>query len=101
MFEERRRILVLEHFAFDPVELDLHLIGDAAVGQRLDQRLIGVLHAGIFADDGDGHVAFRRYAIVGRIAIFGLDQLNGGIQGGVFHQAVHLHNGCGPYLQPT
>ena len=30
-----------------------------AVGQRLDQRFIGVLHAGVFADDGDGDVAFR------------------------------------------
>ena len=37
----------------------MHLVGDAAVRQRLDQRLIGVLHAGIFADDGDGDVAFR------------------------------------------
>ena len=51
VFEERRRILVLENFGLDPVEVDLHLVGDAAVRQRLDQRLIGVLHAGIFADD--------------------------------------------------
>ncbi len=28
------------------------------MGQRLDQRLIGVLEAGIFADDGDRHFAF-------------------------------------------
>ncbi len=27
--------------------------------QRLDQRLIGVLHAGVLADDRNGHVAFR------------------------------------------
>ena len=27
--------------------------------QRLDQRLVGVLEAGIFADDGDRHLAFR------------------------------------------
>ena len=59
MFEERRRVLVLEHLAFDPVEIDLDLVGDAAVRKRLDQRLIGILHAGIFADDGDGDVAFR------------------------------------------
>src|SRR5206468_7835208 len=31
MFEERRRVLVLEHFALDPVEIDLHLVGDATV----------------------------------------------------------------------
>ena len=43
----------------DPVEIDLDLVGDAAVRQRLDQRFVGVLHAGVFADDGDGDVAFR------------------------------------------
>src|SRR5580704_9385782 len=58
MFEKRRRVFVLEHLALDPVEVDLNLVGDAAVGERLDQRLIGILHARIFADDGDGHVAF-------------------------------------------
>ena len=58
MLEERRGILVLEHLALDPVEIDLDLVGDAAMRQRLDQRFIGVLHAGIFADDGDGDVAF-------------------------------------------
>src|SRR6266568_4018102 len=58
MLQERRRILVLEHLALNPVEIDLHLVGDAAMGERLDQRLIGVLHPGILADDGDGDVAF-------------------------------------------
>ena len=59
VLEERRRVLLLEHFGFDPVEIDLHLVGDAAVRERLDQRFVGVLHAGVFADDGDGDVAFR------------------------------------------
>jgi len=59
VFEERRRVLVLEHFALDPVEIDLHLVGDAAMRQRFDQRFVGVLHAGVFADDGNGHRAFR------------------------------------------
>ena len=58
MLEERRRILALEHFGFDPVEIDAHLVGDAAVGQRFDQRLVGVLETGILADDGDRHLAF-------------------------------------------
>ena len=49
---------LLEHLALDPVEIDLHLVGDAAMGQRLDQRLVGVLQAGVFADDGDRHLAF-------------------------------------------
>src|SRR4030081_2270441 len=55
VFEKRRGILVLEHLALDPVEIDLHLVGDAAMRQRLDQRFVGVLHAGVFADDGNGH----------------------------------------------
>ena len=37
--------------------LTLHLVGDAAVGQRLDQRFVGVLEAGVLADDGDRHLA--------------------------------------------
>ena len=59
VLEERCRVFALEHFAFDPVEVDLDLVGDAAVGERLDQRLIGVFEAGIFADDGNRHIAFR------------------------------------------
>src|SRR5215831_17014530 len=59
VLEKRRRISALEHLGFDPIEIDANLIGDAAVGERLDQRLIGVLEAGIFADDSNRHVAFR------------------------------------------
>ena len=58
MLEMRRRVGLLEDLALDPVELDLHAIGDAAMGQRLDQRLVGILEACIFADDGDRHLAF-------------------------------------------
>ena len=58
VFQERRRVLVLEHLGFDPVELDLDLVGDAAMRQRLDQRFVGVLQAGVFADDGDRDLAF-------------------------------------------
>src|SRR6478735_4052793 len=57
VLEERRGIFLLEDLAFDPVEIDLHLVGDAAMRERLDQRLIRILHAGVFADDGDGDVA--------------------------------------------
>src|SRR6516225_9766735 len=59
VLEKRRRILALEHLGFDPIEIDADLVGDAAVGERLDQRLIGVFEAGIFADDGNRHIAFR------------------------------------------
>ena len=31
LFEERRRVFVLEYVGFDPVEIDLDLVGDAAV----------------------------------------------------------------------
>ena len=56
--ELRRRVAVLEHLGLDPLEIDLHRVGDAAVVERLDQRLIGVLEAGVLADDGDRHLAF-------------------------------------------
>ncbi len=50
-------ILALEHFGLDPVELDADLVCDPAVVQRLDERLVGVLHARVLADDGDGDFA--------------------------------------------
>ena len=56
VLEEGRRILTLEHLGLDPVEIDPDLVGDAAVGERLDQRLIGVLEPGILADDRDGDI---------------------------------------------
>src|SRR5262245_28459440 len=59
VLQKRRRILALEHLGLDPVEIHANLVGDAAVGERLDQRLIGVLETGIFAHVGDRHVAFR------------------------------------------
>ena len=52
-----RGIGALENLALDPVELDAHLVGHPAVGQRLDQRLIGVLEPGVFAHDRDRHLA--------------------------------------------
>ena len=59
-FQMRRRVFALEHFAFDPVELDLDAVGDAAMHQRFDQRFVGVLQSGVFADDGNRHLAFGR-----------------------------------------
>ena len=58
LFEARRRVLLFEDLRLDPVDIDPHLVGDAAMLERLDERLIGVLEAGIFADDGDRHLAF-------------------------------------------
>ena len=54
-----RAVVALEGLALDPVEIDLHLVGDAAVDQRLDQRLVGVVQHRVLADDGDGHLAVR------------------------------------------
>ncbi len=59
VLEEGRRVLALEHFGLDPVEIDLDLVGDAAVRERLDQRLVGVLHPGVLADHRDRHLPFR------------------------------------------
>ena len=55
--ETRRRVGALENLALDPVELHPHPVGHAAVGQRLDQRFVGVLEAGVLADDRDRHLA--------------------------------------------
>ena len=54
-----RGILALEDLRIDPVEIDFHPVGDAAMHERFHQRFIGVLEAGIFADDGDGHLTLR------------------------------------------
>src|SRR6516164_7035064 len=59
VLEEWRRIFVLEHLRLDPVELHLHFVGNAAMRERLNQRLVGVLHTGVFAYDGNGDVTFR------------------------------------------
>src|SRR6516162_4360008 len=45
MFKKRYRILVLEHLAFDPIKIDLDLVGYPAMRERLDQRLISILHS--------------------------------------------------------
>ena len=47
----------LECFGVDPSGVDAHIIGDAAVSQGLGQGFIGIDQAGVFADDGDAHLA--------------------------------------------
>ena len=37
VLEKRRRVLAFENLGLDPVEIDLHFIGNSAVGERLDQ----------------------------------------------------------------
>ena len=55
----RDRVFLLENLGIDPAQFDPGVVGDAAVGQRLLERFIGILQAGIFAGDGDRHLAFR------------------------------------------
>jgi hypothetical protein len=56
-FELLHRVGLLENLAVEPVQLDADIVGDAAMGQRLGERFIGVLQMGVFADDGDRDLA--------------------------------------------
>ena len=58
MLEIGRWIVALEYLGIDPLQVDLDLVGDAAMDQGFRERLIGVLEAGIFAHDGDVDLAF-------------------------------------------
>jgi hypothetical protein len=68
VLEERRGVLALEDLRLDPLQVDPDLVGDAAVDQRLLQRLVGVEQAGVLAHDGDRHLAFRVGDAVGDFA---------------------------------
>ena len=50
--------LGLEDLGIDPVELDPHIVGDAAMGHRLGQRFVAVGQVRVLADDGDRDLAF-------------------------------------------
>ena len=52
-------VFLLEDLRVDPVELDPDLVGDAAVGQGLGQRLVAVEEMRVLADDGDVNLALR------------------------------------------
>ena len=58
VFEIGRRVFGLEDLRFNPFEIDLHAVGDAAMGQRLDQGFVGVLEAGVLAHHRNGDFAF-------------------------------------------
>ena len=53
------RVLFLEQFGIDPFDPDLGAVGDAAMDKRLAKRFVGILERGVFADNGDGHLAVR------------------------------------------
>src|SRR6185437_6954727 len=58
-FEMLDRVLLLEYLGIEPVELDLDVIGDAAMGQRLGKRFVAVEKMRVLADDGDVDLALR------------------------------------------
>ena len=49
----------LKQFRVDPLDVDLHTVGNATMDERFVQRLIGILQADIFADDANVDLAFR------------------------------------------
>ena len=49
--------IAFEGVGLDPVDVDLDVVGHAAVMQRLDQRLVGVLQHRVLAHDRDGDLA--------------------------------------------
>ena len=64
-------LLALEEFAIHPIQLHPHLVGDAAMRQRLVQRFIGVQQPGVLAHHRDRDLALGRGDAV-------LDALPGG-----------------------
>ena len=59
VLKERRGVFALEHLRFDPLDVHMHPVGDAAMNESFHQRFVGVAQLGVFADDGDGDVAVR------------------------------------------
>ena len=57
-FEIMERAFFLEGFRLDPLDADAHIVGDATVAQRLVERFVGVLEAGVLAHHGDLDLAF-------------------------------------------
>ena len=51
--------ILLEQLGIEPFHMHAHAVGHAAMHQRFGKRLIGIRQADIFADDTDGHFAFR------------------------------------------
>ena len=52
--EQARAAFLFERFRLDPLDVDAHAIREAAVIERLVQRLVGILVARVLADDVNG-----------------------------------------------
>ncbi len=57
VLEMADRIVALEYLGVHPLQADLHVAAEAAMGQRLAERLVGVEQHRVLADHGDGHLA--------------------------------------------
>ena len=57
--EQLRAIGLLERLGFDPLDVDLQPMVEAAVVQRLIEALVGILVADILADDVNGDLVLR------------------------------------------
>src|SRR5271165_2424750 len=68
VFQMGAWIAFFEKLRVDPLNVDLHPLADAAVGESLDKRFIGVLENGVFADDGDGDLAVWMRDAMGNFA---------------------------------
>src|SRR5258707_1104281 len=59
MLEKRHRVAALEDLGVHPLEAHLDVVGEAAMRQRLGERLVGVEQHRVLADHGDGDPALR------------------------------------------
>src|SRR5262249_57328170 len=57
VLEIGRGILALEGLGLEPLQIDLYLVGDATMDQRLVQRFVRVLETCVFADHGNCYLA--------------------------------------------
>ena len=58
-FEQPEAAFLFERLGFDPLDVDAQPIGEAAVKERLVERLVGVLVAGVLADDVNRELVVR------------------------------------------
>ncbi len=64
----QRPMLIIEFFGIDQADIDLHLVGKAAMRQRLGNGFVGVRHIGVFSDEADTDIAVRMMRRVRNLA---------------------------------
>ena len=63
----RRDVFTVENLGIDPFDAHFYTVGHTAVGQRLGDRLVGVLKLGVFADNRDLDLALGVVDPVGNV----------------------------------